>query len=107
MLPGFTAAFKDIQMETRRLKRIDSKEHTEESREASRAARKGKGRIIKKAQQAHREREEEAARTPGKFWKLVKWANKRGANTYTLIPALKNYTRETITDTATKADLLC
>ena len=39
MLPGFTARCKEVQMETRRLKRIDSKEHTEESREAYRTAR--------------------------------------------------------------------
>jgi Endonuclease-reverse transcriptase len=49
MLPGFTEACKDIQMETRRLKRIDSAEHTEESREAYRIARNRRGRIIGKA----------------------------------------------------------
>ncbi len=108
MLPGFTEACKDIQMETRRLKRTDSEEHTEESREAYRIARNRKGRVIKKAlRQAHRERVEEASETLEKMWKLVKWANKRGTNMHALIPALKDNTGEPTTELAAKADLLC
>lgn len=68
MLPGFTVACKDIQIKTGRLKRIDSREHTEESKEVYRAARNCKGRIIKKVlQQAHREIVEEASETPEKM----------------------------------------
>jgi hypothetical protein len=107
-LPGFTALCKDIQMETRRLKRIDSRDHTEESREAYRVARNRKGRIIRKAlRQAHRERVEEASKTPEKLWKLAKWVNKRGTNTHALIPALRDSTGRLITDIAAKANLLC
>ena len=68
MLLGFKDQCKDIQMEARRLKRIYSREHTEESWEAYWQARNKKGRVIKKAlQQAHRERVEEASETLGKM----------------------------------------
>lgn len=106
--PGFTAYCKEVQMETRRLKRINSEEHTEESWEAYRIARNRKGRVIKKAlRQAHRKRVEEASKSPETMWKLAKWANARGTKTHALIPALFNSERTLETDTAAKAELLC
>jgi hypothetical protein len=61
-----------VQAEARRLKRQNSREHTEESWEAYRAARNLKGRIIKRAlQQGHREQVEKATGDPKEMWKLA------------------------------------
>jgi hypothetical protein len=58
---GWTKECKEAQAEARRLKRQNSREHTDESWEAYRAARNLKGRIIKRAlQQGHRAQVEEA-----------------------------------------------
>lgn len=90
---GWTRECKEVQAEARRLKRQNSREHTEESWEAYRAARNLKGRIIQKAlRQAHRGQVEEAMKCPKNMWKLAKWAARRGEKAATTTPALKNPT---------------
>lgn len=107
-VPGFTEACKRAQMEARRLKRIDSDEHTDTSREAYRIARNRKGRVIGKAlRAAYRERVEEACKSPVKMWKLAKWSRNRENNTYALLPALKDTAGQLKSDAADKANLLC
>jgi hypothetical protein len=106
-VPGFTEAYKHAQMEARRLKRIHSDEHTNESREAYKRARNQKGRVIRKAlKTAYRERVEEASKSPEQMWKLAKWSRNRGQNASALLPALKDTARQLRADAANKADLL-
>jgi hypothetical protein len=46
---GFTEAYKQAQIEVRRLKRIYLDNHTDKSREAYKRAQNRKGRVIRKA----------------------------------------------------------
>ncbi|PQE23329.1 reverse transcriptase protein [Rutstroemia sp. NJR-2017a BBW] len=88
---GWTAECKEIQLEARRLKRQNSREHTEESWEAYRTARNRKGRVIRRALlQGHREQVERAMQSPESMWKLAKWARNREGATATTTPALKD-----------------
>jgi hypothetical protein len=58
---------------TRRLKRQNSQEHTDENWEVYRATRNLKGCIIKRVlQQGHRDQVEEAMKNPKKMWKLAR-----------------------------------
>jgi ribonuclease HI len=106
-VPGFTEACKRAQMEARRLKRIHSDEHSDESREAYKRARNWKGRVIGKAlKTAYRERVEEASKSPEQMWKLAKWSRNRGENACPLLPALRDTAGQLRTNAADKADLL-
>lgn len=59
---GWIAEGKEIQLEAQRLKRQNSREHTEESWEAYRIARNRKGRVIRKALlHGHREKSHNTA----------------------------------------------
>ncbi|PQE08856.1 reverse transcriptase protein [Rutstroemia sp. NJR-2017a BBW] len=83
---GWSAECKEIQLEARRLKRQNSREHTEESWEAYRIVRNRKGRIIRRALlQGHREQVERAMQSPENMWKLAKWARNREGNVTTKI----------------------
>lgn len=88
---GWSAECKEIQLEARRLKRQNSREHTEQSWEAYRIARNRKGRVIRRALlQGHREQVERAMQSPENMWKLAKWARNREGATATTTPALKD-----------------
>jgi YD repeat-containing protein len=105
---GWTTACKEIQQKARRLKRQNSREHTEESWEAYRTARNQKGRMIRRTLlQGHREQVERAMKSPENMWKLVKWARNRVKVTATTTPALRDPTTGTeCTEAQDKARLL-
>ena len=105
---GWTTECKEIQLETRRLKRQNGRVQTEESWEAYRTARNQKGRIIRKALlQGHQEQVERAMKSPESMWKLAKWARNREVVTATTTPALKDPTTDTeYTEVQDKARLL-
>jgi hypothetical protein len=72
---GWTTECKEIQLKAQRLKRQNSRAHTEESLEAYRTARNQKGRMLRRALlQGHREYVERAMESPESMWKLAKWA---------------------------------
>ncbi len=106
--PGWTQQCKDIQAEARRLKRYNSQEHTNESWEQYRKARNRKGRIIQKAlRQDHRQRVEEATKSPQGMWNLARWAMRRGEKAATTTPVLRNpSTNENFPDAEGKSQLL-
>ncbi|KAI0570491.1 RNase-H domain containing protein [Pyrenophora tritici-repentis] len=69
---GWTEECRAILAETKRLKRVHSQYHTEETWEAYRAARNQKARTISKAlRKAHRNRIEQATESPDALWKLA------------------------------------
>lgn len=105
--PGWNDACSEALAETKRLRRIHSLYHTEETWEAYRTARNHKGRIIKKAlRKEHRERVEKAAESPEKLWKIAKWARNRNAQAPVTTPTLRNpNTNEDITEPSEKAAL--
>lgn len=75
---GWTAECSTVMSEAKRLRRIHSARHTDETWEAYRLARNQKGRTIKKAlKKAHREKVEKAAESPQALWRLTKWARTR------------------------------
>lgn len=88
---GWTLECKELQAEARRLKRQNSRNHTEQSWEAYRKARNEKGRVIRQALlQGHREQVEKATENPESMWKLAKWARNRGEIAATTTPVLKD-----------------
>jgi ribonuclease HI len=93
--------------ETKRLRRVSSRNGDEESWEAYRIARNQKTRIIKKAlRQAHRDRVEEAAGSIESLWKLAKWARTRENQPPSVTPAICNpETRQEATEAEDKAEL--
>jgi hypothetical protein len=92
---GWTTECKEIQLKARRLKRQNSRLHTEESWEAYRIARNQKGRMIRRALlQGHRDQVERAMKSPESMWKVAKWARNR-EGTATTTPALKDPTTNT------------
>jgi len=105
---GWTSECKEIQLMARRLKRQNSRLHTEESWEAYRMVRNQKGRVIRRALlQGHRNQVERAMKSPDSMWKLAKWARNRGETTVTTTPALKDPTTNTeYEETRDKARLL-
>lgn len=87
---GWNNECSEILAKTKQLRRIHSREHTEQSWEAYRAARNQKGRVIRKALRTlHREKVEQAADSPTALWKLAKWSRTR-QNTPTVTPELQN-----------------
>ena len=93
--------------ETKRLRRIHSLYHTEETWEAYRSARNHKGRTIKRAlRKEHRDRVEKASESPEQLWKLAKWARNRDAQAPVTTPVLRNPTTgEETTEPGEKAAL--
>jgi len=88
---GWTVECKEAQAEARRLKRQNSRDHTEASWVAYRAARNRKGRVISKAlREGHRSQVEKAMESPENMWKLVRWARRRGDTAATTTPMLKD-----------------
>ncbi|KAJ6436839.1 reverse transcriptase [Purpureocillium lavendulum] len=96
-----------ILAETKRLRRIYSRDHTVESWEAYRAARNRKKRLISKAlRQTHREKVEQAAESPELLWRIAKWARNKQCQTSAITPALKDpATLETAITPGEKAEL--
>jgi hypothetical protein len=73
MREGWLDECKAVLVEAKRLKRVHSQHHTDESWEAYRAARNHKARTIEKAlREAHREQVEQAAKSLEARWRLVK-----------------------------------
>ena len=69
---GWTTEYKEIQLKSRRLKRQNSRVHTEESWKAYRTAQTQKGKTAYRALlQSHREQVERAMKSPGRMWKLA------------------------------------
>jgi hypothetical protein len=101
---GWTEECATVLAETKRLKRVHSRHHTEETWEAYRAAGIHKARIISKAlRTAHRNRIERAAESPESFWKLAKWARTRRDQTARATPALRHPTTQLeLTEPATR-----
>ena len=104
---GWTEGCSAVLAEAKRLKRAHNQHHTDESWEAYRVARNQKARTIKKAlRDAHRERVEQAAKSPEALWKLVRWAKTRGNRAPLVTPAIRHpETQLEITDPAKKADV--
>lgn len=74
----FDEEFKEIQMKTRKLKKIQKKAETEESWEDFRVARAEKRRVIAKAKRkSYRKSREEACSLPESMWKAVRHAQNR------------------------------
>ncbi|KJK76179.1 hypothetical protein H634G_08585 [Metarhizium anisopliae BRIP 53293] len=93
--------------EAKRLRRLHSLYHTDETWEAYRKARNHKGRVIKKAlRRGHRENVEKASESPEALWKMARWARNRNAPAPEVTPALQHPdTLQMTSDTAEKADI--
>jgi exonuclease III len=93
--------------ETKRLRRIYSLYHMDETWEAYRAARNNKGRVIKIAlRRAHRENVEKASKSPDALWKLAKWARNRNTQAPEVTPTIQNPdTLQMVSDPAKKAEI--
>jgi hypothetical protein len=104
---GWSEECSAVLAEAKRLKRVHSQRHTDESWEAYRAARNHKARTIKKAlRNAHREQVEQAAKSPEALWRLVKWAKTRGNQAPMITPAIRHpETQQEATDPKVKADV--
>ncbi|KAH7563672.1 hypothetical protein BM1_00719 [Bipolaris maydis] len=104
---GWTKECRAILTETKRLKRVHSQYHTEETWEAYRAARNQKARTISKAlRKAHRNRIEQATESPDALWKLARWARTRHDQSIGSIPTIQHPdTRCELEDPAEKAEL--
>jgi hypothetical protein len=88
---GWSEECSAVLAEAKRLKRVHSQRHTDESWEAYRAARNHKARTIKKAlRSAHREQVEQAAKSPEALWRLVRWAKARGNQAPMITPAIRH-----------------
>ncbi|OAQ61321.1 reverse transcriptase [Purpureocillium lilacinum] len=89
--PGWNEECSAALAETKRLRRIYSRDHTEESWEAYREARNTKKKLIGRAlRQSHRERVEQAAESPESLWRIAKWARNRQSQTSAITPALQD-----------------
>jgi hypothetical protein len=104
---GWSEECSAVLAEAKRLKRVHSQRHTDESWEAYRAARNHKARTVKKAlRNAHREQVEQAAKSPEALWRLVKWAKTRGNQAPMITPAIRHpETQQEATDPKVKADV--
>ncbi|EKG09366.1 Reverse transcriptase, partial [Macrophomina phaseolina MS6] len=89
-MPGWTKECKEVQMETRRLRRIWQRTRSEDDWERYRSTRNKKGRLIQKVlQQEHRTKIESAATKDNGIWRVAKWAQNRETNQSSHMPALR------------------
>ncbi|KAJ6439009.1 reverse transcriptase [Purpureocillium lavendulum] len=89
--PGWNEECSAALAETKRLRRIYSRDHTEESWEAYRLSRSKKKRLIGRTlRQSHRERVEQAAESPESLWRIAKCARNRHSQTSAITPALQD-----------------
>lgn len=89
--PGWNEECSVALAETKRLRRIYSRDHTEESWEAYRLSRSKKKKLIGRTlRQSHRERVEQAAESPESLWRIAKWARNRHSQTSAITPALQD-----------------
>ena len=104
---GWTTECKAALAEAKRLRRIHSQRNTDESWEAYRTARNHKARTIRKAlRDAHRDRVEQAAKSPEALWRLASWARTRGNRPPVVTPAIRHpETQQEITDPAEKTEV--
>ena len=88
---GWNKECSAILADTKRLRRIYSRDHTDESWEAYRVARNEKKRLIGRAlRQTHREKVEEASQSPESLWRIAKWARNRQNQISAITPALQD-----------------
>jgi hypothetical protein len=104
---GWTEECKAVLAEAKRLRRTHNQRSTDESWEAYCAARNHKARTIRKAlRDAHRDRVEQAAKSPEALWRLANWARTRGNRPLAVTPAVRHLeTQQEITDPAEKANI--
>jgi hypothetical protein len=104
---SWTDECSQILAETKRLRRAHCRDHTGESWEAYRAARKTKARTIMKVlRTAHREKVAAASDSPEALWKLTKWARGRETLPLSVIPPIQcPQTKREVTEASEKAEV--
>ena len=105
--PGWNDECTAALTEVKRLRRIYSQVHTEESWEAYRAARNRKKRVISRTlRKTHRERVEQASESPESLWRVAKCARNRHSQASSITPTLIDpITSTTAVTPNEKADL--
>ena len=104
---GWTEECKMVLAEAKRLKRIHNQSQTVESWDEYRSARNKKARVIRKAlRNAHRDRVEQAAKSPEALWRLANWARARSNRPPAVTPIIRNpETQQEVTNPAEKANI--